>query len=279
MIEHSSLFFQGWEDDEHVREFDWFYYFPTPLFLKQFEYFNEVRLLKEYFQKNGAKDKSLFEVGCATGEVVRYLNKRNYDCDYSGFDISETALAAANRKYPKGKFVRIQENTKQIAENHGQADIVFCRDVIMHQTDPWGFLESLVELTSGSLIMRLRTRDVGTTCLDPELSCQAHYSEFWMPYMVINVDELCEHIAKHEDVKKITILKSYGILGGHTRRFVPRELYFADAGTAETSIWVEKGERQGDKPEIVIREQPDEMRYSLFERAWLKLWLTYKRPQ
>ena len=73
MVEHSSSFFQGWEDDEHVRLFDWFSYFPTPLFLKQFEYFNEVRLLKEYFQVNGAKKKSMFEVGCATGEDYRYL--------------------------------------------------------------------------------------------------------------------------------------------------------------------------------------------------------------
>ena len=107
MVEHSSLFFQGWEDDEHVREFDWFSYFPTPLFLKQFEYFNEVRLLKEYFRKNGAKGKTMFEVGCATGEVFRYLKKRNYDCNYNGFDISETALKAARKKYPKGKFNRI----------------------------------------------------------------------------------------------------------------------------------------------------------------------------
>jgi len=277
MVEHSSSFFQGWEDDEHVRTFDWFYYMPTPLFLKQFEYFNEIRLLKEYFRKHSAKGKTLFEVGCATGEMFRYLNKRNYDCDYYGFDISETALNAAKEKYPKGKFVRVEASAEQISESHGQADIMFCRDVILHQPDPWRFLESLIELTTGSLILRLRTRDVGATCLDPDLSCQAHYSKYWMPYIVINVDELCENISKHEDVKKVTILKSYEVLGGHHGRFIPKELYFAAAGTAETSIWVEKGERKGDKPEIVVRDRPDKIHYSLFARAWLKLWLTRRR--
>ena len=49
MARHSSSFFQGWEDKEHVRIFDWFSYFPTPLFIKQFEYFNEIQLLRKYF--------------------------------------------------------------------------------------------------------------------------------------------------------------------------------------------------------------------------------------
>jgi hypothetical protein len=79
-------------------------------------------------------------------------------------------------------------------------------------------------------------------------------------------------------VKKVTILKSYGILGGQNGRFLPKELYFPEAGTAETSVCIEKGLRNGDKPEIVIRVQSDKMHWSLFDRAWLKLWLTYKMP-
>ena len=279
MVEHSIPFFQGWEDDEHVRIFDWFSYFPTPLFLKQFEYFNEVRLMKKYFELNGEKENTMFEVGCATGEVFRYLKKRNYNCQYSGFDISENAINAAKKKFPKGIFYCIEENTRQIFEKFGQADIVFSRDVIIHQTDIWEFLDVLIELTKSSLIMRLKTRDVGTTCLDPELSCQAHYNKYWMPYVVINVDEFCEYLARNPEIKKITVLKSYGVLGGKNGRFLPKELYFPEAGTAETSVCIEKGERVGDRPEIVIRAQNDKMRLSLLDRAWLKLWLTYKRPR
>ena len=279
MVEHSSSFFQGWEDDEHVRIFDWFSYFPTPLFLKQFEYFNEVRLMKEYFELNGSKDKTMFEVGCATGEVFRYLQKRRFNCNYRGFDISEKAVNAAQRKFPNGQFICVEENTRQIIEDYGQADIVFSRDVIIHQTDVWGFLDALVELTKSTLIMRMKTRDVGSTCLDPELSCQAHYGKYWMPYVVINVDEFCQFLAQKAEIKKITILKSYGILGGRNGRYLPKELYFPDAGTAETSVCIEKGGRQGDKPEIVVREQSDNIKLSLFDRAWLKLWLSFKRPK
>ena len=252
MIEHSSPYFQGWEDDEHVRIYDWFSYFPTPLFLKQFEYFNEVRLLREDFQLNGERGRSIFEVGCATGEAFRYLKKRNYNCKYTGFDISANAINAAKRKFPDGKFYCVEENTREIAKNFGCADIVFSRDVIIHQTDVWGFLDALIELTKSSLIMRLKTRDIGTTCLDPELSCQAHYDKYWMPYVVINVDKLCEHLAIN--VKKIIILRSYGILDGKSRRFLPKESYFPEAETAKTSVCIEKGERVGEKPEIVIRK-------------------------
>ena len=279
MVEHSSSFFQGWEDEEHVRIFDWFSYFPTPLFIKQFEYFNEVRLMKEYFGLQGSKDKTMFEVGCATGEVFRYLQKRGYNCDYLGFDISENAVNAAKRKFPNGNFHCVEENTRQIIQEYGQADIVFSRDVIIHQTDVWGFLNALVELTKSTLIMRMKTRDVGVTCLDPELSCQAHYGKYWMPYVVINIDEFCQFLARYNQIKKITILKSYGILGGKNGRYLPKELYFPEAGTAETSVCIEKGERVGDKPEIVISAKTDKRKLSLFDRAWLKLWLTYKRPK
>jgi len=279
MVKHSSSFFQGWEDDGHVRMFDWFSYFPTPLFLKQFEYFNDVRLMKQYLQANAAKGKTMFEVGCATGEVYRYLQKRHLDCDYRGFDISENAINAAKRKYPGGTFNRTDENTRQIVKDHGQADLVFSRDVIPHQTDVWGFLDSLLELTRDSLVMRLRSRDVGATCTDPELSCQSHFGQFWMPYIVINMDEFCEHLSKNKDVKKVTILKSYGVLGGQNGRYVPKELYFPKAGTAETSVLIEKGDRNGGDLEIVSREQPDKLNLSLFERAWLKLWLLLKRPR
>ena len=70
--------------------------------------------------------------------------------------------------------------------------------------------------------------------------------------MVINVDKLCEHLAIN--VKKIIILRSYGILDGKSRRFLPKESYFPEAETAKTSVCIEKGERVGEKPEIVIRK-------------------------
>ncbi len=278
MAEEPNSFFQGWQDDGHVKMYDWFSYFPTPLFLKQFEYFNELRLLKEYFQKHNMEEQKIYEIGCATGELFRYLNTKKYRCKYHGFDVSENALRAAKEKYPKGNFSRIQENTRQVFERFGQADVVFSRDVIQHQTDVWGFLDSLIELTRHSLIMRIRTRDAGATCLDPELSCQAHYGKYWMPYIVINTDELCEHVGKFSEVKKINILNSYGILGGDNKRFVPKELYFSEAGTAETSILIEKGPREGKNIEITSITRSDKLRLSLFERAWLKLWLMKNRP-
>ena len=279
MARHSSSFFQGWEDKEHVRIFDWFSYFPTPLFIKQFEYFNEIRLLQKYFEKEGSSDKSMFEVGCATGEMVRYLKKKGYNCDYYGFDISEQAITAAKKKFPLGKFKTITENSRDIVESTGKADLVFSRDVIMHQTDPWGFLDSLLELAAHTVILRMKTRDKGDTCLDPELSCQAHYDKYWMPYIIINVDELCAHLSKKENVAEINIIRSYGVLGGKNGRFLPKELYFSESGTAETAIQIRMGNKTNSSPTINLIDRSDKLQLSLIERAWLKLWLIYKRPE
>ena len=85
-------------------------------------------------------------------------------------------------------------------------------------------------------MVRLRTRDKGKTEFNSDVSCQMHYDKFWMPYIVINIDELIQIFKLNAFIKEILINKSYMILGGQNQRYIPKDLYFSEFGTAETTI-------------------------------------------
>lgn len=61
--------------------------------------------------------------------------------------------------------------------------------------------------------MRCRTREVGPTENDPELSCQYHYGG-WMPYIVTNLDELLQHVRGLAPQSEIVVYRNHMILGG-----------------------------------------------------------------
>lgn len=107
---------------------------------------------------------------------------------------------------------------------------MFSRDTILHQTGPYEFLQELLSVASKALILRVRTRDVGDTVLDVERSCQMHYDQHWMPYIVLNTDEFIDFLKKDKRVSKVTLNRSYEILGGQNYRYLPKDLYFSSAG-------------------------------------------------
>ena len=64
------------------------------------------------------------------------------------------------------------------------------------------------------MIIRLRTRDHGETEFDISKSCQMHYDKFWMPCIVLNIDELISYFKNNNNVVKVTMNRSYEVLGG-----------------------------------------------------------------
>ena len=152
-----------------------------------------------------------------------------------------------------------------------QADIVFCRDVVLHQVDPGQFLSDLYEVTDKYLILRLRTREIGATVYDISQSCQYNYGQ-WVPYLVFNTSELIDLIKTFEPTPTaITIRRHPVVLGGSNSRFLPKELYYPETGTAETALIIEKGEKaDGHKGTVVTVETRPESRGR--ERArWVQL--------
>lgn len=260
----------AWQDDTHARVFDEVSAYPDFLMRKRFESFNEVRLLRQHAAALRGKD--LFEIGCATGEFGRYVTKYLPRFTYTGFDISRPAIARAVAKYGNTRYRLFEEPISALRDKFGTGSVVFCRDVVLHQLDPLGFVSSLLQIAKEALVLRLRTRDVGETVFDAERSCQYHYDRHWVPYIVLNTQQLLDSIGSDPTVSRIVVSRRYEALGGHNFRHLPKELFYSETRTAETALIVLKQETdRSSEPQVTYDDRPDGPRYSLMERAILKL--------
>ncbi len=265
----------AWGDQAHAKVFDYLSKMPKCLVKKHYESFNEGRLLKKF--QDDIKGKTFFEIGCATGELYRYINIFMKQFDYYGFDISEPGIKRAKEKYPQGQFNLITAGFEGIVSEYEKPDVVWCRDVVLHQENPYAFIDELIDLSDNIIILRVRTRDVGETETDSKISCQLHWDKIWVPYIILNTDEMIEKIKSHEDVNKIIVSRSYEVLGGHNSRYLPKDLYYSEAGTAETAVFIQKGKRSTDNNvEVQFDDSPDRVKYNYFDRAIHKAALLLK---
>ena len=113
-------------------------------------------------------------------------------------------------------------------------DIVYSRDTVLHQKEPWKFIDELVSKVK-KLILRLRTRNKGDTILDIQNNYQVYANESKIPYLVLNYDELIQYLKKH-NFKFIVTNRSKTILGGKYNRYLDKSLYLKETEGAETSI-------------------------------------------
>ena len=254
----------AWADKTHAEVFDYLHKMPKLIVKRHYETFNEGRLLKKF--KDDIQGNIFYEIGCATGELYRYITNFMSDFTYQGFDISVPALERASSKYTNANFNLIENGFEGIIKNHGRPDIVWCRDVILHQEKPYEFLNNIINLAKNTSIVRLRTRDLGETVFDTQASCQLHWDKYWVPYIVLNTDEMIEKIKENEDINKIIVSRSYEALGGRNFRFLPKELYFTSAGTAETAVLIQKGERLNGEVEILYDDHQDRPKLGIVER-------------
>ena len=234
-----NKWYRDWQSSAHVRQFDFRSVMSTPNLIRSYETLNDVQLLNERVSEaNGVG--TLLEVGCATGEFFRYLRLKWPEITYCGADISQAAIECARGKYPEGRFLPSSPSDVDLAEALGLDEtpkFLYSKDVVHHQTDPFAFIERLIRTVTHTLVMRLRTRDRGTTVFDPELSCQHHY-DGWMPYIVMNIDELVERVLTFRPSAELIIQRHHMVLGGLYKRYLPRDCYLLETGTAETAMAV-----------------------------------------
>ncbi len=214
----------------------------------------------------------IVDIGSATGTTYRFLRNKigSSGFSYKGIDISMPVIERARVLYPEVNFLKSHgESPYEILRS--KSDIVYSRDTVLHQENPYEFLDQLLEITERFLIIRLRTRDDGDTEFDISKSCQLHYDSFWMPYIVLNIEELIAHIKKNKNVVKIKINRSYEVLGGQNNRFLPKDLYFKKTGTAETSMMIELDSSKQDGDIELIYDDKIEGQELIKRNRW-----TYK---
>jgi len=222
-------FLKGWKSKEHKNVFDTWNKMSNSQFNYIFSSFEENKYLLESLKFN--KELSLLDYGCASGYLKRFLKLKNKNkILYNGLDISEKSIEIAKNKYGKEYYFN-----KELELPKEKYDLVYSRDVILHQNNPWNFIEKLAAKTKNELILRLRTRDKGDTFLDTEKSCQLIPGEYWVPYIVLNYNEFINFLRKL-GFKNIKINRSYEVLGGYNGRFLEKSLYLKETGTSETSV-------------------------------------------
>lgn len=268
--ESTQKFYKSWQNNTHASFFNTWGSFSNQELKKVYESFNDIQLLITHAR--AVQGRNFAELGCATGELYGYISRFLPQFKYHGFDISQSGLATAQKKYPQATFVRcgidMADTKSLIKKTIGQfPDILFCRDVVLHQTKPFDFLTDLMSIPSELLIMRLRTRDQGPTLLDPNLSCQWNYGE-WTPYMILNTDEMIETIKSNPNVQSAHILKHYIVLGGQNNRYLPKDCFYPETGTAETAVAVRIAKEKVATPSITIEKaQESAPSYSLVDYA------------
>lgn len=232
-----NRFYVGWETSDHATTFDLWNKMSKAEFKFCYGSFLENKYLLR--QVADGRKTSILDVGCATGTTYRLLSlcKNEAEFEYTGIDLSRTALQKASKLYPAANFIHLKNRRfREVVDR--RSDIIFSRDTVMHQTNPYEFIDELIASAERAVVLRLRTRDQGETEFDPQSSCQMHYDQYWMPYIVLNVNELVDRLTSNPRVTEVELNRSYQILGGSNLRYLPKELYTSLAGGAETSLIV-----------------------------------------
>lgn len=263
MLDHKLR--HAWQEPGHADLFDARAHYGLARLRRVYENFNEFRLFLEH--KREIRGREFVEIGCATGELYRYLRRYHSEFTYRGFDISLPAIERGRRKYPDGCFELCKPGLSDVIAANVRPAVVWARDVVHHQPDPFEYLSRLLSISNEVTILRIRTRDKGTTVLDPEQSCQWYYNH-WVPYIVLNINETLDAISKAIPVGKLLVVKRFVQLGGWHNRFLPKECYYPDTGTAETSLYIVRSERVDWEPEVIVSSREDSAYVSPF---WLRV--------
>ncbi len=237
--------YAAWQQKEHQETFSLWDKLSTKKLIRRCYDFNEFQLYKNILGNNECQ--TISDIGCATGGFYRFFKATWPEINYTGFDISNNALAKARARYPNGTFKKYQGDIS--------SDIIFSRDVVHHQIEPCTFLETLYDAAQQYLIIRVRTREEGSTVFDPNISCQYTYNH-WVPYIVFNTEELISLIGSFNPAPtNISIRRNPIVLGGTVGRYLPKELYYSETGTSETAILIEKNGTESSREPTIIRNE------------------------
>jgi len=69
---------------------------------------------------------------------------------------------------------------------------------------------------------------------------------------------------------KIVILKNYTILGGQHNRYLPKDCYLPETGTAESGVYIEI-DHSSKKPEVIIKRSEENHRIPFFYKILKRL--------
>jgi hypothetical protein len=176
----------------------------------------------------------IVEIGVGGGRSYSYLDDLSNRVDarrykYTGYDLSRQCVEFCKRQY--GDFFHL---SNAVGTQYQKADLVYFFDVMVHSHDPLEFLDAAAVAAKRYLCFQTPTRDLGSTEYDPDKSCRLENGS-WIPWIVFNVSELVLEIQKR-GFHKILLIKDYKKFAGNAPRFLPKEFFESDVGSARTAV-------------------------------------------
>lgn len=101
----------------------------------------KVKQLMRMLQNNRLQPKTICEVGCGAGEVLRLLQeKMDKDCRFWGYDISPQAIKLCKGRENQGLQFKLEDFTR---EEGAFFDLLLVLDVLEHVENYFGFLDGI----------------------------------------------------------------------------------------------------------------------------------------
>ena len=150
-------------------------FFSNPNMLKEYLepsrlqfYDNIVQLL--YDEGINLNGRSLADVGCGTGHLLKYINNKMTPSLNAGYDFSVAALTVAKSVFPNAKY-QIQDLYNLLPQSY---DVILCTEVLEHLLYPEDVITNLINRLNPSGILFL-------TVPNGRLDSYYGHINFWSP--------------------------------------------------------------------------------------------------
>jgi 2-polyprenyl-3-methyl-5-hydroxy-6-metoxy-1,4-benzoquinol methylase len=150
-------------------------FFSNPQTIKEYleparlQFYRDIVQLfdDEKIEVNG---KTLADVGCGTGHLLKYINNKMTPSLNAGFDFSEAALNVAKTIFPKADY-KVHDLYKLLPESF---DIILCTEVLEHLQYPDEVITNLINRLNPNGILFL-------TVPNGRLDSYYGHINFWSP--------------------------------------------------------------------------------------------------
>jgi len=88
---------------------------------------------------NKLEPRTVVEVGCGAGEILRQLSLTTPAVQFSGYELSPQAFELCKQRQSE----RVQYHCRDLLQEQAHFDLLLCMDVFEHVPDYMGFLEGL----------------------------------------------------------------------------------------------------------------------------------------
>jgi ubiquinone/menaquinone biosynthesis C-methylase UbiE len=141
----------------------------------------------------GAK---VLDVGCASGGFFNIMRSFEPHIEYTGIDLSDTAVAMATERYPEAKFMVTTGFRLPFQDN--DFDIVHCTSVFNNEPNYQEMLEEMYRVSNRFVLVDIRLlKDLGKQ-LESVYNIQFNGKEVeaTVPYVVNDADEVANFIVQ-----------------------------------------------------------------------------------